>query len=205
MAEERPGAAVSARRRRDERGAALVVVLVAIVVLLPPTLILMRLSLRWQRQSLDFRDAIADEFHAEAGFDHARGRVADGGAGLAPGESSTFVVEEESGVVATARIERSADVVLDRAGTIYQSIDSGRIDVSAVEVDADGRFVYRFRPLEIFIVEVEVSRRPTLPATRLRGVLARLPEGRVETLGVSVSRSYADRRRAEEPLRLAPD
>ena len=199
MAEERAGETVSVRDLRSERGTALVVVLVAIVVLLPPTLILMRLSLRWQRQSLDFRDTIADEFHAEAGFDHARGRVADGGAGLAPGESTSFVVEGDSGVGAVVRIERSTDVVLDRAGTIYESSDTGRIDVSAVEVDADGRFVYRFRPLEIFVVEVEVARRPTLPATRLRGVLARLPEGRVETLGVTLSRSYPDLRRAEKP------
>ena len=47
-----------------EEGAALVTVLVAIIVLLPPTIVLASLALRWQRQSIDFRDRIAQELAA---------------------------------------------------------------------------------------------------------------------------------------------
>ena len=61
-----PDARVEEKRLLSrEDGAALVTVLVAIIVLLPPTILLATLALRWQRQSIDYRDRIAQEFAAE--------------------------------------------------------------------------------------------------------------------------------------------
>ena len=68
--------------KSGERGAALIVVLVAIVVMLPPTLVLTSLAIRWQRQALDYRDTVAEEFVAEAGFEEARNRIASPALGL---------------------------------------------------------------------------------------------------------------------------
>jgi hypothetical protein len=59
-------------------------------------------------------------------------------------------------------------------------------------VDAEGRVVYQFRKLEIYVVRVDVSRRPTLAAVRLYGIVAKLPDDTVEILGSRLSRGYFD-------------
>lgn len=178
------------RRIRETNGAALVVVLVAITVLLPSTIVLATLALRWQRQSLDFRETLSQEFAAEAGFEEALNRVAADGLGLAPNEASTFVVEELEDIGVRARVTREPDIVLSQDGRVLEGSAAARADLELTGVDAEGRIVYQFKKLEIYVVQVDVSQRPTLAAVRLYGVLARLPEGTVEILGKRIHRGF---------------
>lgn len=176
---------------RREEGTALVVVLLAIVILLPPTLVLSALAIRWQRQSIDYRDAVSEEFVAEAGFEEARARLSAEGVGMAANESTSFEVDELEGMVARVRVSRTEDVVVTLDGGLLEGIDRGRVDLERTGVDAEGRVVHQYRKLEIYVVEVDVSRRQTLPAVKLHGVLARLPGGELETLGLTLQRIFA--------------
>ena len=178
------------KRFLSESGAALIVVLLAIAVLLPPTIMLATLALTWQRQSLDFRDTISEEFAAHAGFEEARGRVAADGMKLAPNEGSSFVVEEMSEMQASVRVAREADIVLSQNGSVLVGAAAERADLELTGIDGEGRVVYQFRRLELYVVQVDVARRPTLPAVRLHGVLAKLPDGTIEILGHRVDRGY---------------
>jgi len=67
-----------------------------------------------------------------------------------------------------------------------------RVDLEQTSVDSEGRFVYLYRRLELYVVEVRVARRPSLPGVTLSGVVARLPDGELQTLGVQVERRYRD-------------
>jgi len=176
--------------KSGERGAALIVVLVAIVVMLPPTLVLTSLAIRWQRQALDYRDTVAEEFVAEAGFEEARNRIASPALGLSPNEATTFRMQDLSGIDASARIAREADLVLTLDGRILDELAAKKADLELTGTDPEGRVVYRFRKLEIYVVQVDVSRRPTLPAVRLHAVVAKLPDASLQILGMSAKRGY---------------
>jgi hypothetical protein len=182
-------------KRQD--GVALVVVLMAIVILLPPTLILATLALRWQRQSIDLRDAFSEELAARAAFGEARGRLALGSIEMEPRESRSFDPQPIERLQTRVRISRSEDIVLTAAGRILEGPTAQGLDVEQTGIDPEGRVVYQYRRLEVYLVEVDVSRRPSLAAVRLYGVLARLPEGTVRVLGVTLDRRF-DSRRAPE-------
>lgn len=182
--------ALRVRETRNERGAALVIVLVAIVVLLPVTLVLATLAIKWQRQSLDYREAISEEFAAEAGFEQARSRIAADGLELEPDQASAFVIEELPNLGVRVRVARESDIVLTQTGRILDSAAAARADLEQTGIDAEGRVVYQFRKLQIYVVRVDVSRRPTLPAVRLYGVVAKLPDDTIEVLGSRLSRGY---------------
>ena len=177
-------------RALGERGAALVIVLLAIAVILPPTLVLASLALRWQRQSLDYRDTISEEFIAHAGFEEARNRVTADGLGLAPNEASSFVVDDIDDQRADVRVSRAADIVLSQGGRVLEGTAAERADLELTGVDAEGRVVYQFKRLEIYVIRVDVSRRPNLAGVRVYGVLAKLPDGSIEVLGKSSARGY---------------
>ena len=177
---------------RGERGSALVVVLSAILVMLPPTRILAKMAIRWQRQSLDYRDTLDEEFVAQAGFEEARNRLAADGMNLSPNEGTSFRMRGFESHNTSARVARQDDVVLSQDGRVITGAAASEVDLEAAGVDAEGRFVYRYRKLEIYVVQIDVSRRPTLPAIRLYGVVARLPDDSLETLGVTVKRGYFD-------------
>lgn len=177
-------------RLRNQDGVALVLVLLAIVVLLPLTLVLSSFAIQWQRQSLDYRDTISEEFAAHSGFEEARNRIAADGLDLEPNQGSAFVVEELEEFTASVRVSREADVVLTQTGHILDDLAGRKADLERTGVDAEGRIVYQFRKLEIFVVQVDVSRRPTLPAVRLQGVIAVLPDNSIQTLGTQLTRGY---------------
>ena len=179
----------------NSHGVALVVVLLAIAVLLPPTLVLATLALKRQRQSLDYRDTIAEEFIAHAAFEQVRNRVAADGLGLAPNEGSAFVVDHLGELRASVRVAREADIVLTQTGRILEGVAAKRADLELTGVDGEGRVVYQYKKLEIYVVQVDVSRRPTLPAVRVYGVLAKLPGGAIEILGTSLTRGYFEHKR----------
>jgi hypothetical protein len=186
MEEERP--ALLTRRRREE-GTALVVVLMAIVILLPPTFVLATLALRWQRQAIDLRDTVSEELTAQAYFEEARARLAGDEFDIAPGEGRPFEPRSIEGVEAQARVSRSEDVVLSLDGQIFEGHAADEVDLERTGTDAEGREVYQYRKLEIYVVEVEVSRRASLIPVRLTGILARLPDGSFETLGLVQERA----------------
>ena len=182
-----------------ERGTALVVVLLAIALLLPPTLVMSALAIRWQRQSIDYRDTLAEEFVAEAGFEAARRRLSAEGIGIAANESSSFELDELEGIPAGVRVSRLEDVVLTLDGVVLEGLAAGRVDLNQTGIDSEGRVTYLYRKLELYLVEVEVARRPTLPAVRLSGVVARLPDGGLETLGLTVERRFREDSGKPEP------
>lgn len=176
----------------SSQGVALVVVLLAIAVLLPPTIVLATLALKWQRQSLDYRDTISEEFAAHAGLEEARVRVAADGLGLEPNEGSSFVVDDLGELGADVRVAREEDIVLTQTGRVLQGSAAEKADLELTGVDAEGRVVYQFKKLEVYVVKVDVARRPTLPEVRLYAVLAKLPGGGIEVLGSSLTRGYFD-------------
>jgi len=168
-----------------EEGAALVTVLVAIILLLPPTIILASLALRWQRQSIDFRDRIAQELAAEGVLEEARARLSGSGIDLAPNEGTSFVPRRNQGLQSKVRVSRAEDVVLSLDGRLLEGLAATSVDLDATGTDAEGRVVYQFRKVEIYLVEIDVSRRASLPPVKLYGVLAKLPDGSLQTLGLT--------------------
>ena len=181
-----------AQMHGNERVSALIVVLIAILVMLPPTLILAKMAFRWQRQSLVFRDTVDEEFVAHAGFEEARNRLAADGMDLEPNEGRSFRIRGFESHTTSARVAREEDIVLSQDGLVFTGTAASEADLEVAGTDAEGRFVYRYRKLEIYVVRIDVSRRPTLPAIRLYGVIARLPDNTFETLGVTVKRGYFD-------------
>ena len=175
-----------------EQGSALIVVLLAIVMLLPPTLVLATLAIRWQRQSLDYRDTIGGEFVAHAAFEQMRNRIAGQGLDLAPNEGTSFALEPMGEVEASARVARVDDVIIAQDGRLIERMDDDRVDLDLTGTDAEGRVVYRYRKLELYVVQVDVTRRPTMPAIRLHGIVAKLPDGTFETLGLTLRRGFFD-------------
>lgn len=180
-------------RTDPERGAAILVVLLAIVVLLLPTMVLMSLAFRWQRQAIDFRDLTGSEQAAWAGFEEARLRLSGNDLRLEPGEASVFARELPEGLRASVRVERMDDVVLTLEGRMLDSVAARQVDLEHVGVDPEGRTVYQYRKLAMYLVRSEVRRRPTLPVARLYGVVAELPDdGGLEVLGLDVRRVFDD-------------
>ena len=168
-----------------EEGAALVTVLVAIIVLLPPTILLASLALRWQRQSIDFRDRIAQELAAEGVLEEARARLSGSGIDLAPNEGTTFVPRSIEGLDSDVRVSRTEDVILSLDGRLLEGLAATSVDLEQTGIDAEGRVVYQFRKVEVYLVEIDASRRPSLPPIKLFGVLAKLPDGSLQTLGLT--------------------
>jgi hypothetical protein len=162
-----------------------VTVLVAIVVLLPPTIILAGLALRWQRQSIDFRDRISQELAAEGAIEEARARLSGDAIDLAPNEGSSFVPRRIEGIDSTVRVSRAEDVVLTLDGRVLEGTAATSVDLDQIGTDAEGRVVYQFRKIAIYLVEVDVFRRASLPPLKLYGVLAKLPDGGLQTLGLT--------------------
>lgn len=180
----------ASRSLRRQDGAALVVVLLAIVILLPPTLVLATLALRWQRQSIDLRDTLGEELAARAALGEARARLAVGSVQMGPSESRSFIPQPIEGIRTDVKVSRSGDVVLSVDGRILKGIAAQNLDLGRTGLDPDGRVVYQYRRLEIYLVEVDSARRPSLAPVRLYGVLARLPDATIQTLGVTLDRRF---------------
>ncbi len=107
-------------------------VLVAIIVLLPPTVLLASLALRWQRQSVDFRDGIAQELAAEGVLEEARARLSGSRyrsrARRRHHRSCPGALARLDGRV---RISRAADVVLTLDGRLLEGLAAGSADLNA--------------------------------------------------------------------------
>ena len=75
-------------------------------------------------------------------------------------------------------------------GRVLSGAAAERADLEQTGTDPEGRVVYQYRKLEVYVVEVEVKTRPTLRAVKLEGVVARLPDGSLQTLGVKTTRGF---------------
>jgi hypothetical protein len=83
------------------------------------------------------------------------------------------------------RISRAADVVLTLEGRLLEGLSAAGVDLEQTGVDAEGRVVYQFRKVEVYLVEIDVSRRASLPPLKLYGILGKLPDGTLQTLGLT--------------------
>ena len=137
------------------------------------------------QQSLAFRDRIAQDLAAEGVLAEARARLSGQGMDLAPSEGATFVPRSIEGIDARVRVSRAEDVVLTLDGRVLEGLAASSADLDLTGTDAEGRMVYQFRKLAIYLVEIDVSARASLPPVKLYGVLAKLPDGSLQTLGLT--------------------
>lgn len=168
--------------RRSERGVALVIVLMAIVVILPPTILLATFAMRWQRQAMDMRDGMEQDYVAEAALEHARNRLTGDEFEIEVDGRRTFRVGE---LDVEGTITRLDDVVVTVEGDILEGLAAKQVNLGLTGVDAEGRTIYQYRKVELFLVEIVLKRRPSLVPATLRAVMARLPGGSIETLGIT--------------------
>ena len=80
---------------------------------------------------------------------------------------------------------RADDVVLTLDGRLLEGLAAASVDLERTGVDAEGRVIYQFRKVEVYLVEIDVSHRASLPPLKLYGVIAKLPDGSLQTLGLT--------------------
>jgi hypothetical protein len=162
------------------------------LILLPLAVILATMVLSWQKQSAEFRDLLGMEFAARAGFEEAVNRLSAEGimSSLGVGESTRFLIEDVGGFPAHSTISREPDVVLTLGGRVLEGLEAEHADLDARGVDPDRRRVRQYRLLEVYLVEVLVSARPTSAGVRLRGVVIKTDDGQGQRAGLAIDRGF---------------
>jgi hypothetical protein len=176
---------------RGRKGSAMIVVLLAMMVLLPLALTLLLMVSSRLQASVDYRDQVAGEAAARAGFEEAAARLATGEAALSPGEAFAFETEIDA-LTVEVRLSREPDAFLTLSGALLGRLETGEVDLSLASYDAEGRRVFLYRKLEIYLVESTVHGRPALPAVRLLGVLGRQQDGSLAPVGLTIERGFFD-------------
>ncbi len=179
-------------RIRSEEGSALAVVLIALMVLLPLTLILSGMVVRWQRQSVQYRDLLGMEFVARAGLEETARRLREGRIDIQADETTTLELTGLGEFSVGVRVGRAQDAVLAMNGEFLGEQDAKDVDLTQTATDPDMRKVRLYRRLEMFVVEVRVSAHPTLEEVKLWSVLVRLDEGELLQAGIQIYRGYFD-------------
>jgi len=87
-------------------------------------------------------------------------------------------------------IRRQRDAVLSLSGRVLEPSEAADADLEAIALDADGRQVRLYIKLEVYLVDVDVSARPSLIGVRLRGVLIRREDGTVSPAGLDIERGF---------------
>lgn len=177
----------------------MIVVLLAMMVLLPLALTLLTMVRARLQQSIDYRDLVAEEAAARAGFEEARSRLMAGGVELSPREAFSFETQVEA-LTTAVRIEREPDAFLTLDGRVLGPLETGEVDLSLAGYDAEGRRVFMYRKLEIYLVEATVRSRPALPGACLLAVLAREQNGAVALIGLTLERGFVE----PKPARPSP-
>jgi hypothetical protein len=160
------------------------------MLFLPLAIILTAMVLSWHRQTIDFRDVLSEELTARSGFELAMLRLGREQLEIAPGKSSSFPVSGLGGPSGEVRIRRQADTVLSLSGSVLEPAEAAEADLEAIALDPDGRQVRLYMKLEVYLVEVNVSARPSLLGVRLRGVLIRREDGTVSPAGLDIERGF---------------
>jgi len=169
----------------------MMVVMMAMLVLLPLALTLLTMVSARFRQTVLFRDLIQQELSARAGLTVAGARLSSAGR-LADGEGQSFTVEDVP-VPVTVRVERAPDVVLALDGRTLAPGEASSVDVNQVVTDPEGRRVFLYRKLQVYVVESTVPARAPVPGVRLRAVLVRKPDGSLAQIGVKLERGFFER------------
>jgi hypothetical protein len=89
------------------------------------------------------------------------------------------------------RVSRTQDTVLAMSGEFLDEAEATEVDLSQTATDPDMRKVRLYRRLEVFLVEVRVSVRPTLAGIKLWGPLIRSDDGKLRKAGIQVRRELA--------------
>ena len=176
---------------REEKGSALVIVLVALLILTPLMLILSAMVVRWQQQAAELRDLVGMEYAARAAFVSAANQLYIGNIETQVGATTPLELAGLGDFATKAQISRDPDVVLTLDGTVLEGIDTRRVDLEQTAIDPDLRRVRRFRRLEVYLVDVLVTRRPSIPDVRLQGILIRTDDGELRQVGIRIDREYA--------------
>lgn len=165
------------------------VVLLVLLVLLPLGLTLLTMVMARFKQTVNFRDLLQQDFAVRGGLAEAAVRL-EGGLDLKAGESAPFEMEGLSQNVVAVRVERDRDVILALDGHVLTSLEAARVNVGQVAIDAEGRRIFQYRKVEVYLVEAKVIGRPGLAGVRLRGVLLRKPNGTIAQMGVRLERGF---------------
>jgi hypothetical protein len=70
------------------------------------------------------------------------------------------------------------------------ALEADQADLELTALDPDMRRVRQYLLLEVYLVEVLVSARPTSAGVRLRGVLVKADGGRVQQAGLVTDRGF---------------
>ncbi len=175
---------------REEKGSALVIVLAALLILTPLMLILSVMVLKWQQQAAELRDLVEMEYTARAGFLSAANQLHMGNIDTPVGATTTLELTDLGDLPTKAQISRDPDVVLSLDGQVLEGLDARSIDLEQTAVDPDMRRVRRYRRLEVYLVDILVTERPTIPGVRLRGILIRTDDGELRQIGLRVDREF---------------
>jgi hypothetical protein len=175
---------------REDKGTALVVVLVALLILTPLMLILSAMVLRWQQQAAELRDVMELEYVARSGWVSAANQLHMRNIDIPVGATATLELAELSEFATKAQISRDPDAILSLEGRVLVGLDSRKVDLDATAIDPDYRRVRRFRRLEVYLVDIFITQRPSIPGVRLRGILIRTDDGEVRQIGLRVDREY---------------
>ncbi len=176
---------------REEKGSALAIVLVALLILTPLMLILSAMVLRWQRQATELRDLMGMEYAARAGFVSAANQLNLGNIDTEVGATTPLELTGLRDFTTKAQISRDPDVVLSLDGQVLEGLDARQVDLEQTAIDPDMRRVRRFRRLEVYLVDVLVTQRPSIPGVRLQGILIRTDDGELRQIGIRVDREFA--------------
>ena len=176
---------------REEKGSALVIVLVALLILTPLMLILSAMVIKWQRQAVELRDLVGMEYAARAGFVSAANQLYIGHIDTQMGGTTSLELTGLEDFATKAQIVRDPDVVLTLDGQVLEGLDASRVDLEQTAIDPDLRRVRRFRRLEVYLVDVLVTQRPSIPGVRLQGILIRTDDGEVRQIGIRIDREHA--------------
>lgn len=175
--------------RPGERGAALVLVLVLMIVLFPLSLMLATLTAARQRQVNAYRETVASELAVRAALDVVMSRLAARRLGMRAGETRPLAGPDLPRPV-RVQVTREPDAVVTLDGQLLRPHQSFGLDLKQIGLDADGRIVYQYRRLEVYVVEAEAPGMASAPAVRLLGVVGRLANGRVLSLGHRYDRAH---------------
>jgi hypothetical protein len=175
---------------REDKGSALVVVLVALLILTPLILILSAMVLRWQQQAAELRDVMELEYAARAGWVSAASQLYLRNIEIPIGATATLELAELSELATKAQISRDPDAILSLDGRVLVGLDARKVDLDATAIDPDSRRVRRFRPLEVYLVDIFVTQRPSIPGVRLRGIVIRTDDGEIHQIGLRIDREY---------------
>jgi hypothetical protein len=161
----------------------------ALTMLLPLSIVLSRLVLVHQGLVTADRETLRRRLAVQAAFERVADSLRTGEIRLDPGESETIDAAGAGVYPVRGVVTRQPNAVVTLGGAVLPP-NHAAVDLNQIGIDGEGRKVYQYRSLEVYLVEVEAGVAP-VPSMRLLGVLARLPDGRIVPLGSRYDRALS--------------